>query len=319
MENTVTIRISATRFNKDGSEYGTSYFDIPVRSAKLNFLEIRPNENIKETSPDSMVTFSVDITNLGYFIDTFSVKVDTKDNVKAVLSDQSFVIQSGETRTLTLWVMTPDTFFDPGTPHAINITAYSLKYPEKLFSGSVTVITKGFYASPLMIYPIIFIIIIILFIYFLFFYVRDKRERERFGKPEKPWNIPEEKAYLQNLKQDDKKAYALERQMMKDEYKSSLLWYQNYKKAMKQESLEEEPAQKYTLGKKLSALLKKPEKTKAQKEKPKKKSSVPLKKSAEKPKKEVVKPIVPIEDTSKEEAIAKIKREQGKQLRTLKE
>ena len=56
VDNTVIIRISATRYNKDGTEYGTSYFDIPVRSAKLNFLEIRPNENIKETSPDSMVT-----------------------------------------------------------------------------------------------------------------------------------------------------------------------------------------------------------------------------------------------------------------------
>ena len=317
VNNTVMVRISATRYNKDGTEYGTSYFDIPVRSAKLNFLEIRPNENIKETSPDSMVQFTIDVTNLGYFIDTFSMKVDTKDNIKAVLSDQSFVIQSGETRTLTLWVMTPETFFDPGTPHSINITAYSLKYPEKSFYGSVTVITKGFYASPLIIIPLIVIIIFILLIYFLLFYLRDKHEKERLGKPEKPWKIPEEKAYLLNLKQNDKKAYAQERQMMKDEYKSALLWYRDYRQEMKQKPIEEEPAQKDTISKKLSAFLKKPEKKSVQKEKPKKKLPVLLKKSAEKPKEKVVKPIVPVEDTRKEEAIAKIQREQDKQLRKM--
>ena len=116
-----------------------------------------------------------------------------------------------------------------------------------------------------------------------------------------------------------RQAYQQERQMMKDEYKSSMLWYQNYKQSMKQEPIEEEPAQKDTLGKKLSGFFKKQETTTVQKEKPKKKPSVPLKKSAEKIKEEVVKPIVPVEDTIREEAIAKIRREQEKQLRKMKQ
>jgi len=56
----------------------------------------------------------------------------------------------------------------------------------------------------------------------------------------------------------------------------------------------------------------------SKKEKPKKKTPVPLKKPAKKPKKETKIPTAPVEDKSKEDAIAKIKKEQEKQLRRLK-
>ncbi|HUT00263.1 MAG TPA: hypothetical protein VMY59_08110, partial [Candidatus Thermoplasmatota archaeon] len=67
--------------------------------------------------------------------------------------------------------------------------------------------------------------------------------------------------------------------------------------------------------KKLYELLKKPIKKLVWTEKPKKKPPVQMKKSVKKPKKELVKSIPPAEDTSKEETIAKIKKEQQKQLR----
>jgi len=315
----VVVGIKVTRISPSGEDIGVSYINIPVRASSFNNLKMTAGFTTKETSPRSHVNFDISLTNLGYYRDMFSLHFVDESGATIIASQQLVVLDPYETQNVRIDVLTKENFFDLGTPNIIYIYVNSNSDPNPQQIGSFVVVTKGFYFSPLIGVVLIPIILIIVLIFLFWFFIKERRDVQLFGKPEKPWNIPEEKAYLQDLKQDNKKAYALERQMMKDEYKSSLLWYQNYKKAMKQESLEEEPAQKYTLGKKLFALLKKPEKTKAQKEKPKKKSSVPLKKSAEKPKKEVVKPIVPIEDTSKEEAIAKIKREQEKQLRTLKE
>jgi len=49
-----------------------------------------------------------------------------------------------------------------------------------------------------------------------------------FGKPDKPWNLPEERKYLEKLKEKDKEEYNNVLKMMRDEYKSALLWYKSY-------------------------------------------------------------------------------------------
>jgi len=228
VDNTVTARISATRFLKDGSEYGTSYFDIPLRSQKLNWISIVPDDTIKRVSPDSMVTFDIDITNLGYFVDTFSLKTSSNSAVKALLSEQSYVLKPSETRRLTLWVYTPETFFDPGTPHTINITAYSLKFPEREFIGGVQVYTHGFYFSALSIFYIGLILLVLILILLLYYMIVGRKFRELYCKPQKPWTIPEEKRHLDELKNKDKEKYEQELSMMESEYKSAMLWYKNY-------------------------------------------------------------------------------------------
>lgn len=296
-DNLVTVRVSATRYIKDGSEYGTSDFDIPVRSAKLNQLEVVPDQNSKEVAPASIVQFTVSITNQGYFVDTFAVKTNSTDSLNAVLSESSFVLQPGATEQVTLWVATPETFFDPGTAHTINISAYSLKYPQTVFVGGVTVVTRGFYISSLIIFIVAIIILLILFIYFIFFYIGEKRERNVYGRPEKPWKLPEEQEHLRELKRTDKKAYEQERLMMEDEYKSAMLYYQDYRQSLK---------------------VKKPKEEAPKKEEQPKKPLPKLFKKSEKPPKveeKKVEAIVPAEDKSKEKALAKIQREQAKQLK----
>ena len=232
--NTVIVRISATRFLKDNSEYGISYFDIPVRSEKLNYIDIKPDIGSKEVRPDSMTTFQIDITNLGYFIDAFAAKVTSDKTVKGVLSEQSFVLQPGETHRVTLQVLTADNVFDPGTTHTITINAYSLKNPEKQFTGQVQVITKGFYFSALTISAIGVTLLIIL-CFFLIIYYFFIRKYIHTGKPDKPWNIPEERAYLEELKKTDKAEYERVLKMMDEEYQSAMLWYKDYCQAMKHE------------------------------------------------------------------------------------
>ena len=260
--NTITARVAVTRFLKDGSEYGTSYFDIPLRSQKLNWISIVPDDTAKRVPPDSMVTFDIEITNLGYFVDTFALKTTSNSDVKALLSEQSYVLQPNETRRVTLWVYTPETFFDPGTSHVINITAYSLKFPEREFSGGVQVYTHGFYFSPLSLFYIGIILLILIIIYILYHLIIGRKFRELYCKPQKPWIIPEEKRHLEELKQKNKEEFEKERQMMEDEYKSALLWYKNYRDAERQRGKKEiSESKQSSISKKIFKKKEKDEKT----------------------------------------------------------
>ena len=221
----------------------------------------------KETSPRSHVNFDISLTNLGYYRDMFNLEFVDESGATIIASHQVIVLNPGETQNVRIDVLTKEQFFDLGTPNLINIYATSASDPNPQPIGSFIVVTKGFYFSPLIGVVLAPIILIIVLIFLYWFFIKERRDIERFGKPEKPWKIPEEKTHLLDLKQDDKKAYAQERQMMKDEYKSAMLWYRDYRQAMKQKPIEEESVQKDTLSKKLFGLLKKPEKKSAAEEK----------------------------------------------------
>ena len=255
-DNTAIVRVSATRYNKDNSLYGTSHYDIPVRSDRLDYVDIKPLDPVKEVPPDSFVYYQIEVTNKGYFTDTFLITTQSDSSMKAQVNEQSLVLNPGETRIITLLVMTDDVFFDPGTTRTINVTAQSLKFPEKTFYAHVQVTTRGLYVSPLLIFYIALIIIILIIIYFIFFYRKQKKEQELFGRPEKPWNIPIEKRHLEELKQKDKEAYEKERLMMEDEYKSALLWYEDHRQSIRQKKQKDKPKQ---LNSKLNGFFKKPE------------------------------------------------------------
>jgi len=132
-------------------------------------------------------------------------------------------------------------------------------------------------------------------------------------KPEKPWKLPDEQQHLAELKRTDKNAYEQERLMMENEYKSALLWYKNQKQKRSKSGSKEEPKKAVSsLQNSLKAMLKKAEKP-VQKQKQKKQQSRSLKK----PKEEIVKPVLSGEDSAKEKILAKIRREQERQLRKL--
>lgn len=313
-----TIKIKCTRYDVLGDEYGISYLTLPVKASSLNFAFVNALEPTKKAAPRSIVYFPLQIMNKGEYRGIYKFEIEAEEGMLGLISEQTLLLEPGETKIVQLGVRTTEVFYDIGTPRNVKIIVSPLGSSTNKFETNVIVITEGFYISPLISIVISIIFILAFIIYFLFFYLRNKRERELFGKPEKPWTIPEEKAYLQDLKQNNKEAYQQERKMMQDEYKSALLWHQDYRRTEKQGPVEEQPVQKESLTKKMSALLKKPEKEPVKKEKPKKKILVPLKKPAEKQKKETVTPTGPVEDKSKEDAIAKIKKEQEKQLRRLK-
>jgi len=146
-------------------------------------------------------------------------------------------------------------------------------------------------------------------------YWRRKASETIRKKPEKPWKLPEEQQHLAELKRTDKNAYEQERIMMQDEYKSALLSYKQEKRQFRVKTTEEKSKNIISsFFKKLQASFKAAGKPK---KKPKKKQAVRLKKQEKKPKEPIVKPIAPIGDITKDKVLAKIKREQEKQLRKL--
>jgi hypothetical protein len=312
-----TIKIKCTRWDVLGDEYGITYVTLPVKAAALSFAFINALEPTKRAAPRSIVYFPIQITNKGEYRGNYEFRIEAEKGILGLVSQQSLLLEPGETKTVELGVMTPEAFYDFGTPRNIKIIVSPLGSPLNKFETNVIVITEGFYVSPLISIVLVSIIILILIIYFLFFILREKWEQGQFGKPEKPWKIPEEKAYLRDLKQDDKQAYEQERRMMKDEYNSAMLWYRHYRDMMRRK--EDRPILKTKPKKKtLTPAEKLKEEQKIQQENPKKSLLSFLKKPFEKTPQQTVKPDVPNVDNSKEDALAKIKKEQEKQLRKLK-
>jgi hypothetical protein len=322
-----TIRIICTRYDVLGGEYGITIMTLPVKASSLNFAFVNALESTKKAAPRSIVYFPIQISNKGEYRGYYQFKIEGQNGIIGLVSQQTLILEPGETQVVQLGVRTPETFYDVGTPRIINIIVSPLGSSSEQFETNVIVITEGFYISPLVFIVLAWVIIIVLIIYFLFFYLRNKREQTLFGKPQKPWTLPEEKTHLQALKEDDKQAYEQERKMMDDEYKSALLWYQHERQIMRRKPQKDEkttvpletiPKENFTT--KISGVLKKTKEkmgSLTKREEPKKKPPVQKKKPIKKPKKEPEKPTPPAHDMNKEEALAKIKKEQEKQRRKL--
>jgi len=180
-----------------------------------------------------MVYFDLDIINEGYYKDVFQFEIETENELLALMDEQALTLEPGETTKITLSILTPEKLFDPGTPNNIQIYVYSSGNSTKTLISTLTVITRGIYISPLVLIISIPIILLIIFFYILFIKYNDIKIFNRYGKIDKPWNIPIEQKYLQELKEKNKEEYVKTIDMMKDEYKSSLLWYKDYIKNSK--------------------------------------------------------------------------------------
>ena len=232
----VVIGIKVTRLNVYGSPFGESYIYIPVKASSLNNIKIMSQGvTSKDIAPHSYGYFDVAIQNLGYYRDMFKLNFVTDNDIIVEASQQLFVLTPGDSQTVRINVLTPEKFYDVGTPNTIRIYATSSTDQNPVLIGTLVVVTKGVYITQFATIILVPIIIIGVILFFLFFYVRKRRNSERYEKPDKPWNIPEERAYLEELKKTDKAEYERVLKMMDEEYQSAMLWYEDYCQAMKQE------------------------------------------------------------------------------------
>jgi len=290
-------------------------------------VKVKPFHSVKFDSvpyivvrPDQIVSIPVSLQNLGNYNDTFSFRVvSDRDDIK-IAEPMSITLAPGETKDAFLGVTVPPRIFDFGTLYNIDLEAYSI-YEENITTAvrTVTFESKGAYFSEISSMGIFFLIfILILLVIFIIF--RRRRLLENICvKPDKPWDIPEEEKYLERLKQQDKQKYNKVLEMMDDEYKSALLWYDNYVKSViqpkpiKKEKIKKVKKEKPKKKEKL--LFKKEEKPKAEK-----KEKEPIKiieEPIEQKEKERVNKKVSAENLRKERALQRIRRDQEKQRRKI--
>ncbi|VVB59347.1 Uncharacterised protein [uncultured archaeon] len=285
----------------------------PYHSVKIQ--AVQP----EKLTPNEITSIPILIENQGNYNDTFSFQIKTKTGYPLILTNNvTNTLQPGEQGQAIVGIAVPANIIDTGTLHSLIIETYSTEQPNtSIATQRIFLETQGFYFSEQnIVYTLVFGFFI-LFVLFLLIYWRRKVSGKIYIKPEKPWKIPEEQQYLQELKQTDKKAYEQERVMMKDEYKSASRWYNDYRKALRKKPEEKK------LTKPLSTIFKKAKKTLKITEKPEKKPAKPLSvifKKSEKPLKTEQKkkqPSIPAEEITLEKALAKIRKEQEKQLRKM--
>jgi hypothetical protein len=287
----------------------------PFHSAKIQAL---PPSKL---APNDIVSIPVLVENQGNYNDTFNFRIRSETGYPLTLTNNGTItLRPGEQGQAFVGVAVPANFLDTGTLHSIFIDTYSAEEPNtSIASQRIFVETQGLYFSEensmyTIGFGLLFLIGVVLFLVW-----RRKIPGKTSKKPEKPWRLPEEQAHLAELKRTDKNAYEQERILMEDEYKSALLTYKNDQKQFKVKPIKEKAKKTdSSIFKKMITPLQNAVKPKKkQKEKTKKKPVPLLKKSEKKPKEKIVKPLVPFEDSSKQKILAKIKREQDKQLRKL--
>jgi len=227
--NTATIRIKYTAYSGGSNIMGTSSTDVLVSVKQYHLAEVNPLYQHKEVSPNTVDYFPIEVTNRGNYEDTFDFKVSNESNGFLGLVSGQLTLKPGEIGQISIMVLTPYVYlYDFGTQTSINISAYSVYEPSKKFSASISITSKGFLISELFLLTITIIILTIIFIYFIPNIIIDKRRIQIYGKPDKPWKLPNEEKYLQELRKGDRKQYNKIKNMMKDEYQSSLLWFKDY-------------------------------------------------------------------------------------------
>ncbi len=205
------------------------YVDILVKVKPYHKVKIQ-TPKIMNLNPNQIAAVPITLKNLGNYKDTIGFRVVSKNKDIKVLDPIEITLKPGETSNTIIGIGVPPDLIDFGTLHDIKIEAYSLSNPNVSIGNQTLILkTSGFYLSDIG-YFVVFFIIIIFLIFTLF--LNKKRKKiitDRFVKPDKPWDVPEEKSYLEKLKKEDKQKFKETMDMMYYEYLSALYSYKDSK------------------------------------------------------------------------------------------
>jgi hypothetical protein len=237
----------------------------------------------KEFTPNTITSIPVTLQNWGNYNDTFSFRIKT-DRKDIKISDPiSITLAPGETKDTFIGISIPPNIFDFGTIHNVKIEAFSIDDPnETIAENPITFETKGLYITEMGFIGIFFLFFIIVLGVGLLIYRQRNLYVQYCEKPDKPWEITEEKKNLDKLKEKNLTKYRETLAMMENEYDSALLWHKYYCESLiRAEQKKNEKAREERLKERKKEI----EKLKKEKEKEKEK----LKKLREKEKKEEMK------------------------------
>lgn len=298
------------KFAKYSGTVNVEYNDVNI------LVKIKPYHAVRfDTSPtinlqpDQITSIPISMQNMGNYNDTYGFRIKSKNNDIQFATPYYITLAPGETSRTYIGISTPLSAFDYGTFHEIIIETYSIDDPNvTIAEKQVFIETKGVYISELSGIGIFFLIILIVLAVAFYIHRRKKFIEKYCIKPDKPWETPEEKKYLDTLMKTDKERHKEVLNMMEKEYESALLWYKYYcKKIVEPKPIKIEKIKK--------------EKIKPDSIKEKKKPVI-----EEESKKEIVKkPLIEKQDvkkidtklkdeeSKKQQVLSRIKKEQDKQ------
>jgi len=225
---------AVTTYGRYSGTVNTELFDINI------LVKVKPYHAIKfETvslqrfTPDQIGSIPISIENIGNYNDTISFRIADENDSIELANPVSITLAPGETKDTSLGIAIPPSVFDTGTLHTIEIEAYSLYEPNvTIATRTVFIETRGVFIPEMAGVGMGFVGFIIILLLGVLMYVHRRRESVVLIKPDKPWNIPEEKAHLDALKEGDKEEYVNTFERMKEEYQSALLWYKDQRKSL---------------------------------------------------------------------------------------
>jgi hypothetical protein len=341
------LRFTLYNLNKDLPNYDRwidSTVEILIRVEKYHQAEILAPLPL-EIQPYQVKSIPITIVNLGSHIDTFNFKVKCDDESIVVTPPPVLTLKPGEEAQAMVGVAAPRRFLSIGSTASIFVEAYSVDDPDTIFNNTITLSTTGIHTTGGPTYNFVILIITLFIIAIILLYFLKKRRQKISTKPDKPWEIPGEKEYLEKLREKDKNKYNETLKRMDEEYESALLWHRYYtiatikkKRRMKTQEDAKKRKERLKLKEKINK-KKKEEKAKKEEQKKEEKQKQLEQKKEEKLKKEETleakkkEPIIPkkkeekpeavidkqaeIEKSKKEKALLRIKRDQEKQRRKL--
>jgi hypothetical protein len=220
------------------------YVDIIVKVKPYHKVSLSTAE-YHTLTPNQVAAIPISVTNEGNYKDTIGFKVASKNKKITLIDPVDITLKPGENADTLLGVAVPPNIFEIGTLHNVTIQAFSIENPDNIIEEKTVILkTGGFYLSEYFISIIGGILLFLVIIYIYYSSKRKKSLEKYYIAPEKPWEIKEEKEYLENIKKKDKEKYEETLKQMGEEYTSAMLWYKDHKhfinKQLIQEKLEKQ-------------------------------------------------------------------------------
>ncbi len=190
---------------------------------------------LQDLRPNEITSLPIIVTNRGNYNDTIGFRAVTAGGFSIqTTGNNTITLAPGEQGNALIGVAVPPNLLDTGTLHSITIQAYSAEQPSIPIGEQILPLeTQGIFISMVTGASIIGILAVIVLFILLLFLLRRRIAGRSLQAPQKPWTIPEEQEHLAALKRTNKDAYDKERAMMNDEYRSAMLWYDDYKKTIR--------------------------------------------------------------------------------------
>jgi len=304
-----TSAIFTMRFGKYSGTVDTEerIIEILVRVKPYHTVRFEATPLIK-LNPGEIASIPISLQNLGNYNDTYGFRVVSDYKGIKISNPVSVTLKPGERKDTLLGVAVSPNVLDMGTLYTVRIETYSIDQSNvTIAQRTVFLETRGLYVSELGWAGVLLFCVIIIFAVAFFLHRHRKISIKFHKKPEKPWDIPEKKEYLEELRKEDRKKYNTVLDEMRKEYRSSILSYNSSRKAMLKEArkIKTKESEKE---KQQTPDIKKTKEIKTKESKP----ELPQK---EEKRKSVIEKSAEMEKQRREQAILKIKKAQEKQRR----